>query len=163
MIVSIETEYYLGDEILYETTAIRDKSVVPVFMLNKIQSITISCPNGNREYSLKYEIEGGKFLTTNEIKCNYNSIALGKDIPNSKFRISFESKYCIGDEVLYETTAIKERVVVPVFMTGRIKSINISPFLDTDQISIKYELEDNNVINPDDVKGYLNHYSNNLF
>ena len=160
MIVSIETEYYLGDEILYETTAIRDKVVVPVFMLSKIQSITISCPNYNREYSLEYEIDDGRTLKSNEIKCIYNNSNSAKGLSNFKFKISFDSPYCIMDEILYETTAIKERIVTTVFMAGRIKSINISPLGEGNQISIKYILDDGNIINPDDIRGYLNGVSN---
>ena len=160
MIVSIETEYYLGDEILYETTAIRDKVVVPVFMLSKIQSITISCPNYNREYSLEYEIDDGRTLKSNEIKCIYNNSNSAQGLSNFKFKISFDSPYCIMDEILYETTAIKERIVTTVFMAGRIKSINISPLGEGNQISIKYILDDGNIINPDDIRGYLNGVSN---
>lgn len=163
MIVSIETEYYLGDEILYETTAIRDEVVVPVFMSTKIQSITISCPNNNREYSLTYEIEEGKTLVSNEIRGLYHGLNSPSGVTNYKFKISFNSPYCIMDEILYETTAIRERIMVPVFMAGRIKAINISPLSESNQISIKYILEDNTVINPDDIKGYLNHNSSNLF
>lgn len=160
MIVSIETEYYLGDEILYETTAIRDKVIVPVFMLSKIQSITISCPNYNREYSLEYEIDDGRTLKANEIKCIYNNPNSAQGLSNFKFKISFDSPYCIMDEILYETTAIKERIVTSVFMAGRIKSIKISPLEDNNQIAIKYILDDGNVINPDDIRGYLNGASN---
>lgn len=160
MIVSIETEYYLGDEILYETTAIRDKVIVPVFMLTKIQSITISCPNYNREYSLEYEIDDGRTLKANEIKCIYNNPNSAQGLSNFKFKISFDSPYCIMDEILYETTAIKERIVTSVFMAGRIKSIKISPLEDNNQIAIKYILDDGNVINPDDIRGYLNGASN---
>ena len=160
MIVSIETEYYLGDEILYETTAIRDKVIVPVFMLSKIQSITISCPNYNREYSLEYEIDDGRTLKANEIKCIYNNPNSAQGLSNFKFKISFDSPYCIMDEILYETTAIKERIVTSVFMAGRIKSIKISPLEDNNQIAIKYILDDGNVINPDDIRGYLNGVSN---
>ena len=160
MIVSIETEYYLGDEILYETTAIRDKVIVPVFMLSKIQSITISCPNYNREYSLEYEIDDGRTLKANEIKCIYNNPNSAQGLSNFKFKISFDSPYCIMDEILYETTAIKETIVTSVFMAGRIKSIKISPLEDNNQIAIKYILDDGNVINPDDIRGYLNGVSN---
>lgn len=163
MIVSIESEYYIGDEVLYETTAIKDRVVVPVFMLSTIQSITISCPNGSREYCLKYEIDGNKFLNPQEIRGHTKS-SVSVSIGNSStMRISFESEYYIGDEVLYETTAIKDRVVVPVFMLSKIKSINISPLNSSQEIAIKYELEDGSFLSPKDIRGHMKSQSVNLF
>ena len=163
MIVSIESEYYIGDEVLYETTAIKDRVVVPVFMLSTIQSITISCPNGNRENFLKYEIDGNKFLTPQEIRGHTKSSVNVIRGNSSSIMISFESEYYIGDEVLYETTAIKDRVVVPVFMLSKIKSINISPLNSNKEIAIKYELEDGSFLNPKDIRGHMKSQSVNLF
>lgn len=163
MVVSFESEYYIGDEVLYETTAIKDRVVVPVFMLGIIQSITISCPNNSREYCLKYEIDDNKFLNPQEIRGHTKSSVCIINGNSSNMRISFESEYYIGDEVLYETTAIKDRVVVPVFMLSKIQSINISSPYNSKEVVIKYELEDGSFLNPQDIRGHMKSQSVNLF
>lgn len=165
MIISIESEYYIGDEILYETTAIKDRVIVPVFMTSTIASITILCPNENyREYCLLYEIEDGKYLDSSKIKGIYKQSALNIINGNTSSKtIEFESEYYIGDEVLYETTAIKNRIVVPVFMLNKIESINITSVNNGRDISVKYKLEDETILNPQDIKGQMKSQSLNLF
>lgn len=163
MIISIESEYYLGDEVLYETTAIKDRVVVPVFMLSTIRSITISCPNDNREYYLKYEIDGNKFLNPSEIRGHTKSSVNIMSGNSSSIRINIESEYYIGDEVLYETTAIKDRIVVPVFMLSKIKFINISSLYGSNEVEIKYGLEDGSILSSNDIRGHLKSKSVSLF
>lgn len=163
MIISVESEYYIGDEVLYETTAIKDRVIVPVFMLSTIHSIMILCPNDSREYYLKYEIDGHKFLNPDEIRGHAKSSINILNKNSSNIKINFESEYYIGDEVLYETTAIKDRVIVPVFMLSKIKFINITSLNDSNEVEIKYGLEDGSILSSNEIRGHLKSQSVNLF
>lgn len=73
MKISFESDYYIGDEVLYETTALKNGSFVQVFMLSKIKTISISCPNNNGHLSVKYELEDGKVLEPSDVRGHMKS------------------------------------------------------------------------------------------
>lgn len=74
MKISFESDYYIGDEILYETVALKNGSFVQVFMLSKIKAIIISSPNENDgHFLIKYELEDGKILEPKDVRGHIKS------------------------------------------------------------------------------------------
>lgn len=74
-------------------------------------------------------------------------------------KITFESEYCIGDEVLYETVALKNGSFVNVFILGKIQSILISSPSQSGQFTIQYQLDDGKILDPKEVRGHIKHNS----
>ena len=67
MKITIESEYGIGDEILYEAIVKCEGNFVQAYLKGVIKSVIISCPNKDRNYTLEYELENGKKLKMNEI------------------------------------------------------------------------------------------------